>query len=334
MQGKLVQMAGRGRGILSVILFILIGCAQIQAQEITTHPVVRLDLNTGGFLNALPFDRSFLIEGRASSDVIRIRMTFEEYFDAGWVFAQQPARVAALRAEAKALLDSVLVDSGVAAGGGFYALERSLLHLLKQQAGSAGRFSIADVMNVLPWNWGHWAMAMQPQSVRMLAAGSLFDPMDDDSPSKARFRALAEAVVRSRSDMERNIAMERLIGFVIDEARDVRMASVPQPRHPAIQVKWQSLYDRPSPHEESLPTDPSARWNRLEERLQGGTATDTQNFRMVMPPLEANRVYRIRVQGERRSLADSEQPASLNTDFCPAPVPDPAVAPKPRRPGR
>jgi len=266
-------------------------------------------------LNALPFDRPFLIEGRAPPGVTHIRVTFEEFFDAGWVFAQQPDRVAAFRVGAKAILDSVLVDSGIAAGGGFHALEPSLLYLLEQQAGSTGGLSITDVMNVLPWNWGHWAMVMRSKSVRMLTTGSLFDPTDDGAPYRERFRALAKGVVRSKSGMVWDAAMDRLIGFVVDEARDVRIASVPKPRRPVIQVTWQNIYDRPSSHEESLPTDPSARWNRLEQRLQGGTATDTQDFRMVMPPLEANRVYLVRVQAERSSSGDLEQPASLNTDF-------------------
>ena len=179
MQNVLVRWTGWVRPNVLVIALVFIVTAQVRGEEGPAHPTVRLDLNAGSFLNPLPFDRAFLIVGRAPQDVARVSVTFEEFFDAGHFLAEQPERV-------------------------------------------------------------------------------------------------------------------------------------------ATRVAWRSLRDEPPRDGDALPSDPSARWNRLEQRLQGDAvpgAEEAQGFRVVVPPLEADRAYLIRVETERRPSDESEPPSYASASF-------------------
>ena len=107
MQSSLPRMFGWVRWRPHVIILVLMYCTHLPAQESISYPIVRLDLNAGGFLNPLPFDRPFLIQGQASQDMTQINVTFEEFLDAGHLFAERPGRLAAFEREVRALLDSV-----------------------------------------------------------------------------------------------------------------------------------------------------------------------------------------------------------------------------------
>jgi hypothetical protein len=115
--------------------------------------------------------------------------------------------------------------------------------------------------------------------------------------------------------MQKNVALDQLVRFVLDEVQDVRIASAPTSSPTAIQGTWRKLHNRPSIYQEPLPTESSSRWNRLEQRLQNGTVTDTEEFRLVVPPLNANRTYLIRVETESSPSDDSEQETPLSTYF-------------------
>lgn len=53
----------------------------------------------------------------------------------------------------------------------------------------------------------------------------------------------------------------------------------------------------------------------MEQRLQDNATSNTGEFRLVIPPLESNRTYLVRVQAERSSTTDSVQTFPLTTQF-------------------
>ena len=309
MPSNFLRLFGWVRRSRYIIVFVLIGCTQLLAQEPTTYPAVQLDLNTGSFLTSLPFDQPFLIQGRAAQDMTRIQVTFEEFFDAGHLFAEQPKRMAAFKTGVRAILDSLHQENtDIATNEGLRTLERRLSDMLWQQAGSASGLSISSAQNILPWNWGNWLLMKQSKSLRLLTNGSMFDSSDNGTSARERFRAL---VVQHQSGIQQEDATDRLIDFVVDEAQGVRIVSAPNPS-PAIRGTWQKLPDRASVQKEPLPTAPSSRWNRLEQRLQGGEVPDAGEFHLVVSPLEANRTYLVRVQA---SSTAPEQTIPLTTYF-------------------
>ncbi|MDA0710171.1 MAG: hypothetical protein O3B73_08175 [bacterium] len=209
----------------------------------------------------------------------------------------------------------MLIDPDLVADGNLSALEHRLSSLLWQLAGSEGSVSMRNAMNVLPWKWGNWMQTKKSKSVRLLTTGSLFDPSHEGTPPRERFRVLVNAVIRHTPGMQKNVALDQLVRFVLDEVQDVRIASAPTSSPTAIQGTWRKLHNRPSIYQEPLPTESSSRWNRLEQRLQNGTVTDTEEFRLVVPPLNANRTYLIRVETESSPSDDSEQETPLSTYF-------------------
>ena len=316
MKSNLLRLFRRARLSPCITVCLLTCCTHLLAQEATTYPVVRLDLNAGSFLNPLPFDRPFLIQGHASQGISRIQVTFEDFLDTGHFFSEQPNRVAAFEAGAQALLDSMLLGPRTAENASNLnrVIERGLNNLLWQHTSGTGGLSVSDAMNVLPWNWGNWMQGKKSKTKKLLTTGTLFDPSNAGDLPRQKFRTLIKTI-QDQSGSQKGDALDRLVDFVVNEAQSVRIVSVPNVPTPTTQVMWQNLHNRRSIHKEPLQTEPSSRWNRLEQRLQGDTVTDTEEFRLVVSPLEANRTYRVQVQTEGSSSVDSMQSAPLTTYF-------------------
>ncbi|MBT4140912.1 MAG: hypothetical protein HOE48_23570, partial [Candidatus Latescibacteria bacterium] len=121
--------------------------------------------------------------------------------------------------------------------------------------------------------------------------------------------------VQGKSGMAKEDALDLLVDFVVNEAKSVRIASAPKANASTAQITWRNLHNRHSAHKEPLQTESSSRWNRLEQRLQGNAITDTEEFRLVAPPLEANRTYQVHVQTQKRAWGDSLQSPTQTTSF-------------------
>ena len=293
-----------------LIIVLLLCPTQLLAQEADIYPSVRLDLNAGSFLTPLPFDQPFHILGYTPQNTTHVQVTFEEFFDSDFLFSSQPQTMATFETEVQSLLDSLFLSSPTADTSP-RTIARHVNNLLQQHASPTSGISKGGAMSFLPW---HWAMGKSSQSAKLLTTGSLFDPSDAGTPAKEKFNTLVEAIHQSESGSQKEIAVNRLANFVIDEVKKVKVASAPNAPSSAIQGSWRKLNAAHSIYNEPLPNSDS-RWNRLEQRLQGNTATESGEFRVVMPPLKANRTYLIRVQAEGRAASDSMITTNLNTSF-------------------
>ncbi len=173
-------MFGRVTGLLYIICFLLCP-STVPAQEASLYPSVRLDLNAGNFLNALPFDQPFQIQGRIPQDITQIRMTFEECFDAGHLLSTQPQSLAAFEAQASALLDSVFTAPG--ADTTPRTLQRQLSHLLRQNANLTSGTSSGSALSFLPWP----GAGRRSKSIKLITTGTLFDPTDAGISAREKF---------------------------------------------------------------------------------------------------------------------------------------------------
>ena len=294
-----------------IIVFLLTSHPHLLAQETSSYPAVQLDLNAGSFLTPLPFDRPFLIQGFAPQDITHIRVTFEEFFDAGHPFAEHPKRVASFQMGVETILDSLFLDTSLTTNERLRTIEHHLDDLLLQQSQATDGLSINSAMVVFPWNWGNWMMT-RSGSKKVLTNGSMFDSSDDGIASKQRFRALIETI---EPGIQHSRNIDRAVGFVVDELQTVRIVSAPAPSPQKVQGTWQKLHNTQVTHSPPLQIDAPSRWNRLEQRLQGNAITNTGEFRLVIPPLESNRTYLVRVQADRNSPADTVKIRPLTTQF-------------------
>ena len=253
-------------------------------------PQVRLELAAGGFLDPLPFDRSFVIEGGGPPGLVEIVVSFEEFYEAGYLMGERPDLFAAYMAGARALIDSATTGLRTIQAPQIRQLQRDLVDLAIETAPSEGRF--------------RWRSLASPfgldrhQRSRLVAPDGLLDLDLKETPATDRFAASLQNMV-GLSGRQRLLAMEEVLAQVEDAIRSARIAVGPAVRPVPQQVRWRRHGIGPAPGGGSDPT--ADRWDRMTLRLEGGKAAGEEgsNFRLVAAPLKADRTYLVRLRTER-----------------------------------
>ena len=292
--------------LLGLILPMLLCCrvgAWAQTEADREPPagllVVRADMRAGAFLDPVPFDQPFVVVGRLPGAIQAVSVDVQSYASVDPLRCS-PARLLAFEGELRALLDSTLVTgTGVADVAQADWLRQRIGALLVRVCGPRGHGSIRLSGLLKPWTW----VAGGAGGVgKLVGHGTIFDPQGLRDSERGRFQALVNDVVSAKSPLGRDRALEAIVQEMSGSARGVQIGLTAG--DPIPMVRWRRLSGRPNAPEEDEPFEDgpiSVRWNRLSTGVPGYSGEDGQitEFKLLVPPLEANRTYAFVFRFER-----------------------------------
>lgn len=283
-----------GRHLLwTALAIVVLGSVQTHADPALKR--VRIDLRAEGLLDPLPFDQPFVITGQAPPGVTEVEIAFTELYDDGYVVARRPPLLASFEELARGLLDSTVTQGTEVTARRSNWLREGLAARLTGVAPPPGTLTLKSLSTVLPWNWGSLGALWRSHSVRLVDRSGLLDPDVSVSPSVLVFQDLAASLAAQTSAIDRAVALDALVSYVVRTAGRARVATGPRVVEPPTVVRWHRL--DPSGEVRETAPDSDDRWNRLARRLEGGERVEegtSVSFELIGPELEADRVYVVR----------------------------------------
>ena len=254
-------------------------------------PVVRADMRAGAFLDPVPFDRPFVVVGRLPGAIQAVAVDVQAYSSVVPLRCS-PTRLLAFEGELRSLLDSTLVAGmGVADLAQADWLRRRIGSVLLRVCGRGAHRSMRLSGLLKPWKW----VTGGTNGVQQLVGpGTVYDPEGLRDSERGRFLALVNQVVGADSRLSREQALDAIVQEMTGSVRGVQVGITAGNGIPTM--RWSRLSGSPnSPQaDESSEDGPiSVRWNRLSTAASGRSGADCQitEFRLLVPPLEANRTY-------------------------------------------
>lgn len=273
----------------------------------SSFAVVRVDLQAGAFLDPLPFDIPFLIEGAVPASTEAVEIRIEEFLEAPVALNGQELRQ--FESALRAYLATTEQNSPQVAANSLNAL--SMRHKVNEllidqvQTGGGALRPLRQIWHyAVPWNWENWGELFSDKMQMVVAPGTVFD-LGDDGQLPAVEADLA--------------ASSSLADYLVGAARSAQVATFSPSRASRVPARWNSLV------EEGISTgstnvsraEPVGNWNQLERirsltrsaeedpfsgtgRAQQGSAGQWRSFRVLIEPLEAERYYRFAFELKRK----------------------------------
>jgi hypothetical protein len=301
--------------ILLVLCFgILMHGSAVYAQDtmfgtsdkVSDWKSVRVDLQSGAFLDSPPFDMPFLLIGRVPASVRSVDVSIVEMLSGDRAFGDNPDRVRAFASDVRALIDSTLTAGCKFSPDEITRVRERLVFMLLQRADSHGRYGAQALWNLLPWNWGKWTEYFENTERAIIAPGTIFD-LESGSPTAiARFTVRLGEAAAAATETARQHALETLAAEIVSDSRNAWAVVVTRSGRELLSPRWRTLHATAVSSQDTTTERNSASllWNRLGSRASIGSSEETSEFRVMCPPLKSDRRYLFGVRYERKLTED------------------------------